>query len=165
MTITVYRGEQLNDGHDREFRILRPRDDFRRRVRLASGIDGRRVRGILPVLVLLTPSYWRARTGIKSMQSLSRTMNFSTVTLTVTKEEARARIAERISGVRTRKSNGRYEFTSPVGFRLAELSDASLPSGEQGSQLKYRTAIISPVVAPARSKALEIKNAVAKYRY
>ena len=92
-------------------------------------------------------------------------MNYSTLTLTITKEEARDTIAKRVSGVKIRDFHGRYEFTSPVGYHLAELSDMSLSNGEQGSQLKYRTAIISPVAAPARSKARQIKDAVAKYRY
>ena len=92
-------------------------------------------------------------------------MNYSTLTLTITKEEARDVIAKRISGVKIREFNGRYEFMSPIGYHLAELSDVSLPNGDRGSQLKYRTAILSPIAAPARSKARQIKDAVAKYRY
>ena len=92
-------------------------------------------------------------------------MNYSTMTLTVTQEEARDMIAERVLAVKIRESNGHYEFRSPVGIHLAELSGVNLPNGEQGSRLKYRTAMISPIAAPARSKAQQIKDVVAKYRY
>ena len=92
-------------------------------------------------------------------------MNYSTLTLTITKEEARDMIAKRVSSVKIREFHGRYEFRSPVGYHLAELSDVSLPNGEQGSQLKYRTAMISPIAAHARSKARQITDAVVKYSY
>ena len=92
-------------------------------------------------------------------------MNYSTLTLTLSKEEARNAIAERVSGVKVKRSDGYYTYMSPAGFHLAELSDVTLPDGNQGSRLKYRIAMISPVAAPARSKARQIKRAVEKYRY
>ncbi|QOS13432.1 uncharacterized protein HfgLR_20985 (plasmid) [Haloferax gibbonsii] len=92
-------------------------------------------------------------------------MKYETLDLTIPKEQARDVIAARVDGVRIREFHEYYEFTSLSGFHLAELSDRRLPNGERGARIKYRTAIVSPVAATARSKAREIKNAVEKYRY
>ena len=92
-------------------------------------------------------------------------MNYATLELAISKDEARAIIAEHVDGVHIRESRGDYEFRSPTGFHLAAVSDLSLPNGEQGARLKYRTSMISPVAALARSKARRIKTAVEKHRY
>ena len=92
-------------------------------------------------------------------------MNYATMRLEITAAEARDIIAERVDGVRIREFHGHYEFRSPSGIHLAELSDLTLPDGDRGAQLKYRTAVISPVAALARSKAWQIKRAVEQHRY
>lgn len=92
-------------------------------------------------------------------------MNYATMDLEISKEAARERIESRVSGVRIKTAQDRYEFSSPMGFHLAELSTATLPNGEEGARLKYRTAIISPVAAVARSKAQQIRRAVESHRY
>ncbi|MFC7168687.1 hypothetical protein [Halobium salinum] len=92
-------------------------------------------------------------------------MNYAVLDLTLDAEAARDRVVDRVSGVSVRSADDRYEFLTPSGFHLAELSNATLPDGEHGSRLTYRTAMVSPVAASARRKAEAVCAALAPYRY
>lgn len=91
-------------------------------------------------------------------------MRYSTITLDIDKETARERISERVRNVRTKTEQGRVEYTTNAGLVLAVLTDAKLPSGDQGSKLRYRTAIISTHHSHAKETARKIRDAVESYR-
>lgn len=90
-------------------------------------------------------------------------MNYETLLLDVSRDEARETVTDRVSGLRVTEFHDYVEFSTSFGFHLAELADAQLPGGKTGTRLRYRTAIVSPVAAVARSKAQEIKRALESY--
>ena len=92
-------------------------------------------------------------------------MNYETVDLELTAQAAREEITDRVGGLQVREFRDRYEFSSPLGFHLAELTPVTLSNGEAGSRLTYRTAVVSPVAAVARAKAQRIRRAVEPYGY
>lgn len=92
-------------------------------------------------------------------------MNYAELDLAVDREAARERITDRVSGISVRTTGERDEFLTPSGFHLAELAGVTLPNGERGSRLTYRTAIVSPVAAHARLKAQQIRDAIEPHRY
>lgn len=91
-------------------------------------------------------------------------MRYSTITLDVDKETAREHISERVRNVRTKTERGRIEYTTNPGLVLAVLTDETLPSGERGSKLRYRTAIVSTHYSHAKETARKIRDAVEPYR-
>lgn len=90
-------------------------------------------------------------------------MNYDEIILSIEKDEARKRIAEHVSDMRVTTTDGEVEYRTNAGLWLAVLSDATLPSGEQGSKLRYRTSLITPFLAHARTKARKIRRAVENY--
>lgn len=92
-------------------------------------------------------------------------MQYSTIDLTLDTETARERILARVSGITCRETDGSIVFRSSSGFHLAELTEVTLPNGETGTRLSYRTTILSPTAATARRKAKRIRDAVESQRY
>lgn len=84
--------------------------------------------------------------------------------LGIDRETARSLIVERINSIRSRELDAVTEFSTPTGFHLAELSATSFPDGSEGSTLRYRTAMISPVAANARRKSAQIRDTVKEHR-
>ena len=91
-------------------------------------------------------------------------MNYESIDLALDPDEARSIVTERVSGLTVREFGDRYEFTSPLGYHLAELSETRLGDGERGARLTYRTAMVSPIAANARRKAREIRSALDAHR-
>jgi hypothetical protein len=91
-------------------------------------------------------------------------MNYASLELSVEPAEARRAILRRVPGLSVTEFDGRHEFQTRTGFHLAELSATTLPNGERGSILRYRTAMISPIAAHARWKAEAIRSAVDEHR-
>ena len=91
-------------------------------------------------------------------------MNFDEVVLTLPKSEARDRISDRVSGLRVKTEDGRISYRTNSGIVVAVLSDTDLGSGETGSKLRYRTAMISPSLSHARRKGRKIRRVVEEYR-
>lgn len=87
-------------------------------------------------------------------------MNYRSVDLPIDLAEARRRIAERVDGLVVEEAPDVAEFRTPSGLRLATLTEVTLPDGEPGTRLEYRTAIVSSSAAHARRKAAEIRAAV-----
>lgn len=94
-----------------------------------------------------------------------QSVNYQSIDLALAPDEARDIVAERVPGVTIREFRDRYEFVSPIGYHLAELSETRLPNGDRGAELTYRTAMISPVAARARRKAEAIREALSDHRY
>lgn len=91
-------------------------------------------------------------------------VSYNTVYLDVAKEAAAHRIKAKLPGVHRRTVDDSYRYQTPNGVHLATLSDATVESGRQGSKLRYRTSVVRPHLAPARSKAKAIRDAVDEYR-
>ena len=91
-------------------------------------------------------------------------MRYEEILLTLDKEEAHKRITERVSDIRMKTTNERIEYRTNTGHLLAVLFDAQLPSGETGSKLRYRVALIGPLHAHARAQAHRTRRAVANCR-
>lgn len=89
---------------------------------------------------------------------------YSAIDLAIDKEAADELITRRVSGISRQVQGGSYEYKTPSGMHLATVSDVRLSSGDQGSRLRYRTTILAPFAAHARSKAREIRKAVAEHR-
>lgn len=90
-------------------------------------------------------------------------MQYKEMLLTLGVAEARARINDRVSGVRATTEGKNIKYHTNMGLHLATLSPADLPSGGHGSKLRYRTAVVSGHHVHARSKARRIREAVAHY--
>ena len=90
---------------------------------------------------------------------------YKTLTLDVGKDTARQTIAERVPDAEFRAVNETIEVRTRSGVLLAVLSEVSLPSGEQGTKLRYRTTLISPTLSHARTQAQAIRRAVEHYQY
>lgn len=101
----------------------------------------------------------KARVGV-----LSSKMRYEEIVLSIEQDEARNHIADHVSDLRVTTSDGKIEYRTNAGIRLAVLSDATLPSGEKGSKLRYRTTLITPSLAHARTKARTIRRAVENYK-
>ena len=91
-------------------------------------------------------------------------MRYEKILLTFEKEQARKRIAEQVSDIRTKMTDERIEYRTNTGYLLAVLSDAQLPSGETGSKLRYRVSLIGPSHAHARAQAHRIRRAVSDFK-
>lgn len=87
-----------------------------------------------------------------------------TIYLDLDTEEAARRIAERVPNLRRRTDDGAVTFHTNVGLHLATLTDATLPSGERGSRLRYRTSLVRAHLLHARDAARAIRDAVEPYR-
>lgn len=92
-------------------------------------------------------------------------MKYTEVLLTIEASEANKRITERVSSVRARREGGRIEYRTNSGLLLGTLSDTTLPSGEPGSKLRYRTTTISAALSHGRTRAKKLRKAVESYRY
>lgn len=92
-------------------------------------------------------------------------MNYRSIELTIDKRAAQKTITKRVPGLIVRESASRIEFSTPAGFHLATLTDVELPTGQRGTRLKYRTAILSAWAAHARRKARKIRDAVSHHQY
>lgn len=88
---------------------------------------------------------------------------YETTTLSISKEEARQLIADRLQDLSVTVAGETIEFRSNAGVLLAVLSDTSLPAGERGAILRYRTTLISPSFSHARSQAQIIRRTVDQY--
>lgn len=92
-------------------------------------------------------------------------MKYESITLDLELEEARKLVGNRVSGLSVREQKGRIEYASQSGYRLAVLKETTLPNGDAGTTLQYRTTMLSPTAAFARQKAREIRHAVDSHRY
>ncbi|WP_254546191.1 hypothetical protein [Halomarina pelagica] len=91
-------------------------------------------------------------------------VEYETLYLRVTKEEAARRISERVEHVACADEGGVIDYRTNVGVHLATLSDVTLESGEPGTKLRYRTSVIRPHLFHARNEARQIRDAVERYR-
>lgn len=91
-------------------------------------------------------------------------MRFETILLSLERDEARELISDRVSDIRSNTTNGEIEYRTNAGILLAVLSETVLPSDETGSKLRYRTVMISPQLAHARTQAQAIKRAVESFK-
>lgn len=92
-------------------------------------------------------------------------MNYRSVDLKIERDAARRIIANRVTAVVIQDAGNTVEIRSPAGFHLASLSDVTLPDGERGTKLRYRTAIISSSAAHARRWAKKIRDTMVEYEY
>ena len=93
-----------------------------------------------------------------------RLMNYRSMVLNITPEEAAEIIRSTDIEVRSRTRGNEIEFTTPGGYHVASLSPISLPDGSRGARLKYRTALVAPFAAHARRSARTIKATMTDYR-
>ena len=87
-------------------------------------------------------------------------MRYKEIQLAVEKEEAEKLIAERISNIRVDAAEDRIEYRTNADILLASLSEIRLPSGDPGSKLRYRTALIDNRLSYVKRQAWSIKQAV-----
>lgn len=90
-------------------------------------------------------------------------MIFEETVLDIEKDAARREIMERVTDVQVTIDDDRIEYRTNAGFLLAVLTDAHLPSGETGTRLRFRTAILSAPLIHARTKADAIRRVVERY--
>lgn len=91
-------------------------------------------------------------------------MQYQTIDLAIEKDHARRLISERVPGVTARTDGSAVDYKLPSGIRLARLADTTLPNGEQGTRLTYRTTMIAPFASHAKQKARKIREAVDEHR-
>lgn len=85
-------------------------------------------------------------------------MRYESIDADLTLDTARQRIVDNVSGVRVTEGDGQIEVRMPSGLKVATLSEITLPSGDHGTRLRYRTVFIRPHMAHARRAATEIKK-------
>lgn len=117
-----------------------------------------------------TPPYWESAqagthrctgdAGTLSRGLTDATMKYEEILLTVEKEEAQNRISEQVSDVRVKTADGRTEYRTNADILLASLSETELPSGEPGSKLRYRTAVVDSQLSHVRKLTWRITQAV-----
>lgn len=91
-------------------------------------------------------------------------MNYRSVDLDISPEEAADIIRSTDIDVRSRTQGNEIKFTTPGGYHVASLSPTTLPDGSRGVSLKYRTTIIAPFAAHARRTARRIKATLTEYQ-
>lgn len=90
-------------------------------------------------------------------------MSFETISLRLEKADAHRIITSKVEGLRSKRVDKSIEYRGGDGMLLAVLSD--IDSNDRAkSKLRYQTSIITPPLAHGRTKAREIRDAVAEYR-
>lgn len=88
-------------------------------------------------------------------------MTYSEVTLSISPDEAAKLISESVSGIRRTRDDDSYVYKTNSGVTLAILKPAHRHEGR--SILRYRAAMISPQLAPARRKARRIRDVLSEH--
>lgn len=101
---------------------------------------------------------------VKALSHELTLMIYEEIELEVAKDTARREIMDRIDDVQVTIDDDRIEYHTNAGFLLAVLTDTRLSSGETGTRLRYRTAILSSQLIHARTKADQIRRAVERFR-
>lgn len=91
-------------------------------------------------------------------------MNYSELRLDISVDEADDILSTRVSGIRRTRSDGTILYKSNSGITIAKLKDPPRGSSKGGSVLRYRTAMVSPTMATARTKARKIKDVLSAHR-
>ncbi|RBI58423.1 hypothetical protein DMJ13_26740 [halophilic archaeon] len=90
-------------------------------------------------------------------------MSFETISLRLEKADVHRIITEDVEGLRSKRVDDSIEYRGNDGMLLAVLSDIDSNDGAE-STLRYQTSILTPPLAHGRTKAREIRDAVAEYR-
>ncbi|WP_440009903.1 hypothetical protein [Halomicrococcus sp. SG-WS-1] len=90
-------------------------------------------------------------------------MSFETLYLRLEKADAHRIISSKVEGLRSKRVDDSIEYQGNDGMLLAVLSDIDSDDGRE-SKLRYQTSVITPPLAHGRTKAREIRDAVAEYK-
>lgn len=90
-------------------------------------------------------------------------MHYSELSLDVPLEEAASVVSRSVSDLRRTEDDGTVTFKTNSGVTVATLTDASTTSASGRTRLKYRTTMISPSMASARTKARQVRDALQAY--
>ena len=91
---------------------------------------------------------------------MTNTLEYTEIVLTLGTAEANERIKERVPSVRARHEGDTIEYRTNAGLLLGRLSEATLPNGETGSKLQYRTTTTSAPLSHGRTTAKKLRAAV-----
>lgn len=91
-------------------------------------------------------------------------MHYSELSFDISLEEAASVVSRSVSDLRRTEDDGTITFKTNSGVTVATLTTVSTTAGSGSTRLKYRTTMISPSMATARTKARQVRDALKAYQ-
>jgi|GEM_PF-3529429 len=91
-------------------------------------------------------------------------MQYSELLLDISLADAADAVSGSVSGLSRTTDDDTVRFRTNSGTTVAYLSDATERGGPARTRLRYRTTMMSPSMATARTKARAVRNALAEYQ-
>lgn len=91
-------------------------------------------------------------------------MHYSELVLDLPLDDAAVLVSRTVDGLSRTRDEGTITYRTNSGTIVAKLVDVSDESTPGVTRLRYRTTMVSPSMASARTTAREIRNALAEHR-